>query len=367
MSLFGIVGNVFGPKYGNAVIKESLEPIPFNGTDTISLDITGEGLLFLNPSKEGDAEAVAKTILVCAGATVAQYKMTSHDAVIESDSWTHQSTCTLHGIIDPPSFSVGYEGPLFAQVTGPGHISSKVQVGIMVPQTEYGVPIIRESIEGISFNGKDQIRLNINGDWLTFQDPMEKTGWGGPRTTVKTISVTGTEGSGEWKYENHGYASACGDTTAHGIVDPECHAGYEGPLFAQVTGPGPASSKVQVGILMTEKDYHTYVAKKDREKLIQELTDQFNQLDANKDGFLTRAGIEEAAGGPEMFAQIKAMYLDMQKRYEAGDPNVHQVGGPVVLKFMEVVFKLDGDDRASLADLLRACELGSVESAGYVA
>jgi len=362
--MFTMIGSLFGPKYGHAVIKESSEPIYFNGKDAISLDITGEGLVFPDPSKKvkdgqrdaGDPDNVVKTIALTgsegSGVGPSKYKETSH----EGDGITY----TLHGTIDA-EFPVGYEGPLFAQVTGPGRESDKVQVGILMPKIDYGDAIIKESLEPICFNGKDGARkdLDITGDAITFYDPKKKDVFGHPENATKTFSLTGSEGSGvgPFEYETHGYCGYGNTFTISGFIDPKFPVGYEGPLFAQVTGPGPASSKVQVAIVMTQKDLSAAIAKKDRDKLISDLTEQFNPMFPKKDGFLTHAGMEELMGGPEKVVEMTAMFAEMKRKYEAGDPNIHLIGGPAGLKIMEAILALKGEDRVSLADLLRLADL----------
>ena len=80
-------------------------------------------------------------------------------------------------------------------------------------------------------------------------------------------------------------------------------------------------------------------------------------VDLNKDGYVTRAEVDQAHGGPEGGAKWRARMKDAVEKYEAGDANECPFGGPKGLAFMCGLFALDGDTRMSLNDALLKAEL----------
>merc|ERR1711865_1318231 len=83
-------------------------------------------------------------------------------------------------------------------------------------------------------------------------------------------------------------------------VDFDCAVleGYEGPLFAQVVGPWPASKAVQVADVMTEEKRIAHAAEETHCKFLDALKVSFAQIDSNNDGYVTADEVETALDGP---------------------------------------------------------------------
>jgi hypothetical protein len=142
--------------------------------------------------------------------------------------------------------------------------------------------------------------------------------------------------------------------------------GYEGPLYAQVTGPWPASKAVQIANVMTD-------ANRKEQEFVNELTEKFNSWDiqchgglSEKVGYLTRADFDMFEGLTETFRTVTWPGL---KAGSSDDPLVAvQVAGldfgerwcrwkfgtwVQLEKVLDAIIGLEGDAKLSLDDLLR--------------
>lgn len=141
--------------------------------------------------------------------------------------------------------------------------------------------------------------------------------------------------------------------------------GYEGPLYAQVTGPWPASKAVQIANVMTD-------ANRKEQEFVNELTEKFNSWGCQCHGrtawtgYLTRADFDMFEGLTETFRTVTWPGL---KAGSSDDPLVAaQVAGQdfgqrwcrwefgtwaQLEKVLDAIIGLEGDAKLSLDDLLR--------------
>lgn len=245
------------------------------------------------------------------------------------------------------------------------------------------VPFILEDQQMISVEQLNDARhgLTVHGGNLTHPNSTEE-GVTGDKV-LQDIELFGSPGSGlgpfkavfskdGWAWVDNmgdmhlgtGFGFKEGQTMNEELA--EKIKGYEGPLYAQVTGPWPASKAVQIANVMTD-------ANRKEQEFVNELTEKFNSWDiqchgglSEKVGYLTRADFDMFEGLTETFRTVtwpglKAGSSDdpLAAAQEAGqDFGVRwcrwEFGTWVQLeKVLDAVIGLEGDAKLSLDDLLR--------------
>jgi hypothetical protein len=121
----------------------------------------------------------------------------------------------------------------------------------------------------------------------------------------KDIEMSGSHGSGVGPFlcETTGYNMIEKDNVCTLKLDVSFDftllEGYEGPLYAKVVGPGPASESVQVGLVVTEEKRIAHVAEQVHWEFLSKFKILFAAMDKNQDGYVSREELEKFIEGPE--------------------------------------------------------------------
>lgn len=264
------------------------------------------------------------------------------------------------------------------------------------------VPFILEDQQMISVEQLNDARhgLTVHGGNLTHPNSTEE-GVTGDKV-LQDIELFGSPGSGLGPFkavfskDGWGWVDNMGDMhlgTPMGFKEgqtmneelAEKIKGYEGPLYAQVTGPWPASKAVQIANVMTD-------ANRKEQEFVNELTEKFNSWGFQSHGmrgtafagrfddlgYLTRADFDMFEGLTETFRTVTWPGLKAGSSDEAvlgleGDALWWQYLAPQVAgldfgerwcrwkfgtwvqleKVLDAIIGLEGDAKLSLDDLLR--------------
>lgn len=154
----------------------------------------------------------------------------------------------------------------------------------------------------------------ITGEGLMYYDPdpEKKDAFGERNTLTKDIEISGSSASGLAPFilKTTGYnllnASDDRNTTGKDQLsifvefDVAMLEGYEGPLYAKVVGPGPASECVQVGLVMTEEKRIAHLAEQAHLEFLSDFKIVFAAMDKDQDGYVSREDFEKFVAGPEI-------------------------------------------------------------------
>lgn len=175
--------------------------------------------------------------------------------------------------------------------------------------TEYFTKISVEFLKETNFGS-----LVISGEGLLYYDPdpEKKDAFGERMTLTKDIEISGSSVSvlAPFILKTTGYnllnASDDRNTTGKDQLslfvefDGAMLEGYEGPLYAKVVGPGPASECVQVGIVVTEEKRIAHLAEQAHLEFLNDFKIVFAAMDKDQDGCVSREDFEKLIEGPEI-------------------------------------------------------------------
>lgn len=222
--------------------------------------------------------------------------------------------------------------------------------------------------------GKGCLAISISGEGLMYlhPDPEKKDVFGDHEKLYKDIFIFGSLGScvAPLKVIGNGYSFLCDsdgrNTTGKDQIllnvqfDCAVLEGYEGPLFAQVVGPWPASKAVQVADVMTEEKRIAHAAEQTHRKFLDQLKIAFAQIDSNHDGYVTQDEVEKTLGGPENVQQIRERMAKAESEmqgvawtfmYAGAALSMDGVPSEADVKKLQALLALKGDAKLSLNDL----------------
>lgn len=262
---------------------------------------------------------------------------------------------TLLGMVNlvvmlQPEALCGYAGPVFATVNGSepalvGTISEENRV-----QAEQTVEKIKRRKEGGVIIHQDLDKLVVAASHIDLDIHVESG-------DCVNITVRGNLGSGvgPFEFSYHGYGgNGAEDWTYSGNIqcDSAELAGYEGALFAEVTGPGSRASfgtytngkfefnkAAQVAMVTTKKKKKAIEVEREKKACAAKFEPYFNQW--STDGFMSRKNFD-----------------DVQEGWEAGmEANRDASSNARDKSFWSAVLALEGSDRISWDEMLRKCDL----------
>jgi hypothetical protein len=220
---------------------------------------------------------------------------------------------------------------------------------------------------------KQMQSIAVQGEGIMYYDldPEKKDTFGDRTMYMKDIVMSCSLGSG--------VAPIMGETTGYNLLnagddrnttgkdmmvnmvkfDFDLLDGYEGPLFAQVVGPWPASKAVQVAEVVTEEKRIAHEEAETHRKFLEKLKIAFAQIDSNHDGYVTQDEVEKALDGPERVKEIREKMSDAQGKMEgvfstflsAGAGMFMDVPSEADVKKLQALLALEGDAKLSLDEL----------------